>query len=130
MNNQPLKLVYEIMTSLFSNAIEIYRNYFQKITYVRKHLINKYPLRIYKSFLQFIEVKYKERNFSLDQLLKYYDKLITKKNINSERNSFLSNADFVKKSSLESSMSNSLSKNSPSILETSTWKHSFRKKIK
>ena len=36
-NSQPLKLVKEIMNTLYLNVFDLYRNYFQKILYVRKH---------------------------------------------------------------------------------------------
>ena len=127
-NSQPLKLVKEIMNTLYLNVFDLYRNYFQKILYVRKHLINKYPYKIYKGFMQFIEVKYKEKNYPLDKLIKYYDKLIAKKDINSERTTYFSNEEFVKKSSLDINMSLNSKNTNSSILETNTWKQSFRKK--
>ena len=123
-NERPLKLINEILISLFTNAIELYNNNFQKIINVRKNLINKYPYKIYKHFLSFMGDKYKEKSCTLDKLIKHYNKLIAKKEINFERKSYFGSEDFLfKKNSLDSTNN----KINP-ILETYTWKKTFGKK--
>ena len=125
-NTEPIKMVKEIMLSLFINAIQIYNLNFQKIIYVRKSLINRYPYKIYKNFMGFIEDKYKDKSLTLDKLIEHYDKLIVKKDINTERNTYFSNEEhLIKNSGLDTSINNK------SILmhSTNTWKQETRMNI-
>ena len=86
-SSDPMKLINEIISNIFIEAIQLYNNYYQnqKIILVRKHLLNKYPYKIYKHFMLFIADKYKEKSLTLDKLMAHYDKLILKKNINFQR---------------------------------------------
>ena len=116
-NSKPILLVKEIISSLFIDAIQLYNLHFQKIIKVRKFLINKYPYKIYKHFMLFIEDKYKEKSLTLDQLFKHYDKLIARKDIHFERNTHFSNEELLFNNS-----GLNLSVNKSTILETNTWK--------
>ena len=122
-NSQPIHLIKEIISALFSDAIDLYNNYFQKIIRVRKFLINKYPYKIYKHFMRFIENKYKEKSLTLEQLYKLYNKLIARKDINVERNTF-----FVNEESLFNNIGIDRSINNKiGIQKTNTWKQPHRR---
>ena len=102
-NSEPIKMIKELMVSLFTNVIQLYHYYSQKIIYVRKHLINRYPYKIYKNFMLFFEEKYKDKGLTLDKLIEHYYKLIAKKEIINERNTYFSNKNLLlKKISIDS----------------------------
>ena len=119
-NTKPILLIKEIISSLFIDAIELYNLYFQKIVRVRKFLINKYPYKIYKHFMLFIEDKYKEKSLTLEQLFKHYDKLIARKDIHFERKTYFSKEELLFNN-------NGLDNNKSSILETNTWKQPYKR---
>ena len=119
-NSQPINLVKEILSSLFIDAIDLYNTYFQKIIRVRKFLINYYPYKIYKHFMLFIEDKYKEKSLTLDQLFKHYDKLIARKDIHFERNTFVLNEELLFGNTDFDINININYKNA--MLETNTWR--------
>ena len=99
-NTKPIKLIKEIMTTIFYDAIKIYSANYNKIVDLRKDLIKSYPYKMYKNFSSFFVIKYKDNSFTLDTLIKHYEKLIIKKNINNERNTYFMNEDKLKNNSL------------------------------
>ena len=117
-NSEPIKLINEIISSIFVESIQLYNNYFQtqKIILVRKSLINMYPYKIYKHFMLFIADKYKEKGLTLDELFHHYDRLIVKKNINFERQSHFLNEELSLKN-----YSNNRGTKIEVIQETNTW---------
>ena len=124
-NSEPIKLINEIISSIFVEAIQLYNNYFQtqKIILVRKSLINMYPYKIYKHFMLFIADKYKEKGLTLDELFHHYDKLIVKKNINFERQSHFLNEELSFKN-----YNNNRGTKIEVIQETNTWNQPERSK--
>ena len=130
-NAQAIKLINEIMHILFVDTLQIFNSNLQKINYLRKNLINRYPYKIYKNLLQFIFEKYKEKekSLTLESLVNHYEKLIVKNDINTERNTyFLEESLLFKNASIDIGIN---SKNSNNIvMETNTWKQPSRNKIK
>ena len=121
-NTKPILLIKEIISSLLIDAIQLYNLYFQKIIRVRKFLINRYPYKIYKHFMLFIEDKYKEKNLTLEQLFNHYETLIARKDIHFERNTF-----FLNEELLFNNSGLSLNHNKTVILETNTWKQPYKR---
>ena len=121
--NEPIKLIKEIMSELFINAVKLFHELdginLQKNIPDKKNVINKYPYKIYKNFIMYFNNN-KEKTLTLEKFIAYYEKLIAKKEINMERNTYFLNDDILFRNYGLDSTSN---KNSISFMHsTHTWK--------
>ena len=126
-NKNPIKLIKEIMSILFTDAIKLF-NEFESVNFLKnfpeiKSVLNKYPYKIYKNFIVYLNSN-KEKNLSLTNLIEFYDKLITKKEINIERNTYFFNDDILFKNYGLDKMSN---KNLDILQENNTVKEKIKK---
>ena len=85
-----ITLSYKILLFLFDEIIQLYNNYFPKISTLQKNILDNYPYRMYKSFTKFFADKYKDRNLTINNVVKLHQQLISKKDINFERSEYFS----------------------------------------
>ena len=120
-NSEPIRLINEIMSSIFGEVKKLYSTYYNKMIDLRKNVVNKYPYKIYKNFMSLFLDKYRDNDFTLDKLINHYDRLIVKKDINTERNTYFMNEESFKNSSL----SHSLNANNENDFFHNTMKNPF-----